>query len=263
MGVLVLAVLAVDVVTVADRRGGDPQPTPAELVASAADAARRAGTSAFELVVTTAVGDQETTVTATGVQELGGTRSTLRYIFPQPDGTSVPIDALTDGTMLYLRVPIDRLPATQGKPWIATDVSRFAPQGPGGQGPEQLAYLEGLARLGNQVEDLGREEVRSEPTTHLRVDARLDRLVEVVPVGFRSSLEAIGAAGVETVPIEAWIGDDGLPRRVRTELTVSAASSVSVLELFDFGAELDVAVPSPEETFVQEDVTTAVTMLVR
>jgi hypothetical protein len=110
---------------------------------------------------------------------------------------------------------------------------------------EQLASLrEGLS----DVEEVGEEDVRDVPTTHLRATYAL-------PEAAREALEQLGP-GVEVpteVPVEVWVDDEGLIRRYEStnEITASSAGSevtirtVAVTEYFDFGTE--VAIDVPEE----------------
>jgi hypothetical protein len=75
----------------------------------------------------------------------------------------------------------------------------------------------------------------------------------------RAYAEASGLP--ESYPMELWIGDDGLVRRIRTVLDVpgqagqeDGVTQQTTLELFDFGVNVDLDPPLPEETVDFRDV---------
>ena len=122
-----------------------------------------------------------------------------------------------DGTKYWLKQTID----------VATGADRFMP-GPGGTSPDRL--LKELIKSSKKVENLGSQDIRGVTTTHYR--AQLDA----------AKLE-IDANGDE-VAVDAWIDQQGLPRRVRVPLGVEGAA---VIDLFDFGVPVDVEAPPANE----------------
>ena len=132
------------------------------------------------------------------------------------------LGAEVDGTRYWLKQTID----------AAAGADRFMP-GPGGTSPDRL--LKELIKSSKKVENLGSQDVRGVTTTHYR--AQLDA----------TKLE-IGANGDE-VAVDAWIDQQGLPRRVRVPL---GAEGAAVLDLFDFGVPVDVEAP-PANEIVSED----------
>jgi hypothetical protein len=117
----------------------------------------------------------------------------------------------------------------------ATVANRFMP-GPGGTTPDRL--LDDLNEASTKVETLGSEEIRGVTTTHYR--AQLDK-------------KKLGIAGNSNEPgvVEAWIDEQGLPRRIRIP-NDSENDSADVVDLFDFGVAVDVEAP-PADDIVSED----------
>jgi len=151
-------------------------------------------------------------------------------------GLSGSIDAVIQGTQLYVRSPLfaDGLP--KGKTWLKLDLSKQASaQGLdltklAAQDPAQT--LARLAQLGN-VKEVGTEQVDGVDTTHYR--GRL----------------ATQTAGATAGPFDVWVGkDDGYVRRVQfaTGAAASTPSTHLTMDLSDFGKDVTITVPSAAET---------------
>ena len=115
-----------------------------------------------------------------------------------------------------------------------TGADRFVP-GPGGPNPDGLLSM--LKDASTRVERLGEEEVRGVSTEHYRANLDKSRLGEDAP------------EQPDEVVVEAWIDDEGLVRRLRVPLGDVETLTV---ELFDFGAKVEVEAP-PADEIVSED----------
>lgn len=119
------------------------------------------------------------------------------------------------------------------------------------------AFLEHLRGVSEDVEVLGEEEVRGVPTTHYGFTVSAEQIRETEGVEPRF-LEAFG---VETLPTEAWVDADGLPRRLffTVERTIEGTGlRLDVLiELYDFGEPVAVDVPPSGDVVHTEDHTRA------
>jgi outer membrane lipoprotein-sorting protein len=146
------------------------------------------------------------------------------------------IDAVIQGTQLYVRSPLfaDALP--KGKTWLKLDLSKQASaQGLdltklAAQDPAQT--LARLSSLGN-VKEVGTEQVDGVDTTHYR--GRL----------------ATQTAGATAGPFDVWVGkDDGYVRRMQfaTGAAGSTPSTHLTMDLSDFGTDVTITVPSAAET---------------
>lgn len=116
----------------------------------------------------------------------------------------------------------------------ATGADRFLP-GAGGTSPDRL--LKELTDSSTKVDKLESEEIRGVSAMHYR--AHLDT----------AKLGADGSDG--RVVVDAWIDEQGLPRRVRVPFGGETDSGF-VIDLFDFGVPVDVEAP-PADEVVSED----------
>ena len=132
------------------------------------------------------------------------------------------LGAEVDGTKYWLKQTIN----------AATGADRFMP-GPGGTSPDRL--LKELIKSSKKVEKLGSQDIRGVPP---RITGRNST---------RPSSRSTRTG--TSVAVDAWIDEQGLPRRVRVPL---GAEGAAVIDLFDFGVPVDVEAP-PANEIVSED----------
>jgi hypothetical protein len=186
-------------------------------------------------------------------------------------GAALPGGATTnfvyDGRSFYLRFPEAMTGSLGGKRWVRIDISdlsrvsgvdlqaaleQFRSPDPGAN----LAMLTGAA---DDVEVVGTEEVRGERTKHLRLTVDVDEALGKAPSHLRSSLsQLVSSLGTRELPMDVWIGDDLLPRRLAYEMDLArgplaglpnAARALRMrLEIYDYGESVAAAIPPPEET---------------
>ncbi|HEX5613661.1 MAG TPA: hypothetical protein VFZ83_00765 [Acidimicrobiia bacterium] len=127
----------------------------------------------------------------------------------------------------------------------------------GASNPSQLLdTLESLRGVSDDLELVGPEVVRDVPTEHYRVEVNLDAALGDVPESMRADLErSFAVLGLETLPMDVWIDSDDRVRRLDFELSsielAEAGTDLAVhmsMELFDFGVEVNVVAPPPDET---------------
>jgi hypothetical protein len=84
----------------------------------------------------------------------------------------------------------------------------------------------------------------------------LDKTVQLAPADSRDEVQATidqleEQIGTSELPVEVWIDPDGLPARLRYEVSVSADGSdtttVVVMDFFDWGADVVVEPPPADE----------------
>jgi hypothetical protein len=147
--------------------------------------------------------------------------------------------------------------------WLATPATQpsGAPiGGPGGASPIEL--IETLRELGGTVTAQGREEVRGVDTRRLRVETTMGDLLAAqegaAPAESQALLDAQPALREAPVAMDLWADDEDLLRRMRVEMDLGAAmaeaglgrgeaTSVIDVELYDFGVEVDLTAPAPED----------------
>jgi hypothetical protein len=172
-----------------------------------------------------------------------------------------------DGGTIYEHIPqLARLAG--GKQWFKIDLNQIGKlvgvSGLGNLAQAQqsdpttgLNYLRGVS---GPITIVGREVVRGVPTTHYRATADLNKAVANAPADQRATVQQIGQAlGVTTVPVEAWIDEQGRVRRLHQTIDYSKAKVPNVpagslpqsiditVELFDFGVPVSVTVPPPSQ----------------
>ncbi len=161
-----------------------------------------------------------------------------------------------DQDVVYMRLPALKRFLPRAKRWIRVDGgTRAAQGGTAFSMPDPAEFLR-FARAAGRVRVIGKENVRGVETTHYRGTIDVGKLPGAVPPGERAALDAyarrLRAAGVASFPLDIWLDEDGLTRRVSAEYnnmkTGQRRANISFsMELFDFGAAVDVALPRPNQ----------------
>jgi hypothetical protein len=194
-----------------------------------------------------------------GAYDAGTKRLRMRIDIPLGKAVPSGIDLLADnssGLVVYVHVPFLRPLLPQGKSWVKVDLGRAAKaqgldagqllQAAAGSPAELLAAL--VHAKGSQ--ELGKETVAGVETTHYRatVDPRA-LLLGKTTGNTRAELErALDKAKPATAPVDVWVGDDGLVRRLRVELPAGKAGfrgGTFTEELSGYGDAVDVQLPPP------------------
>lgn len=181
-----------------------------------------------------------------------------------PGAGDATMEMILDDTIMYMRMDLMQRMLPEGKTWISMDLETAGEQAgldlsqlmqAGTNDPSRsLEVLRGVAE--GEVEEVGTEEVRGEPTTHYRATIDMERAIERMPEETREDFRVLmeEAGFPDTLPVEVWMDDGGLPRRYvqSQELTPPGAGSALqqtiTMEMFDYGAEVDVEPPPAEET---------------
>lgn len=177
---------------------------------------------------------------------------------------------VVDGDTTYINWPLMSVLAGVETAWVSIsepsvtegvlgDLSGFG----GGQfGTDPAAFLDFLGGSGDIVE-LGSETVRGVPTTRYGGVIDLSDAIELATPEEREAMEAqLSSGGLDAffeIPFEVWIDGDGFVRRfaVRFDFKAFAAAAGDVsdlpgamlysLEFFDFGEDIQIALPPPEQ----------------
>lgn len=155
-----------------------------------------------------------------------------------------------------------------GTAWIeaaadeaASMTGQFGVDGP--QSPTDL--LQTLADLDATVVEVGRETIRGVETTHYAISIDIETAAAGLSPEERAQLEAELPGGFEgELPIDLWIGDDGLLRRLVVELDdlgalgldADAEGVASVLiefEIFDVGQPIAIQPPPADQVISTDD----------
>lgn len=219
--------------------GGSGSGGPLNAIAAAAEKTQQepGGRARMRSVITTPGNSAPFTITGHMVYDAEG-RTQMEITAPQtPSGGPMKMDGVTDGSAMYMRSSkFGSLP--NGAEWMKFDLSLGddqETQAPAGSVDVkgELALLEGA----DDVQKLGKEDVRGVPTTHYR--------------------GTIPSADEESAPfhVEAWIDADRVVRRMRLVHSEPSdkgegASTVDMrMDFFDFGLEPEIEVPDSSEVF--------------
>jgi hypothetical protein len=169
-------------------------------------------------------------------------------------------DAVGDRQTMYMRSSVFTAELPPGDRWLATQ------EGLGNSAQTSLASnsgsegeLEMLRAAGGEVEDLGEETVRGAVTTRYRGTIDLNRYADLLredgkPTGARE-YEQLAKVVPAPIPVEAWLDDGGLVRRMRMVMDIPTAAGTPTvkmdltMEFFDFGIAPKVDLPPASETF--------------
>lgn len=238
-------------------------------VAAAATKTGAADSMRIEMNLTMAgpeFGSKPAAVKINGVAARGRSAMTMRM--PAVGGMDLgQVEVRLAGSVMYIRMPFLQAAAPQLKPWIKVDLRET--------GKNLGVDLDALMQLGNQtdptkaldllraagkVEELGDATVRGVKTTHYKGTIDLERYVDQFgktagnKAAARSLRKALEATGVTTMPVELWIDEDSLVRRMAYEQTVSAVAGQApttikmTMDLFDYGVDVKVVTPSADQT---------------
>jgi hypothetical protein len=231
--------------------------SPEELLDRAPEALEEAGTSRFVMRVTAAGEGVDSRFEATGEQDL--TAGTLRM------EADLGLDAASTETLvvddtIFLRSPLFEMFTGDADGWIGVDLEEAGRSSgleldqlvEGNTGP--AALVQQLRGAAGDIEELGTDEVRGVDTRHLRVTVDTERAIEQSPAEVRDQLRTFAeTSGLpDQYPMEVWIDDEALVRRISTvvEIEDEVAGPVTqqtTLELFDFGVGVDIEAPDPDD----------------
>jgi hypothetical protein len=189
-----------------------------------------------------------------------------------PAGATVPFTAVVDGPTTYVQFPAFAA-ASGGKPWMKFDAATsgtsmgelFGGSGGGAFTSDPSSFVRFLEGAG-KVTEVGPESVRGTVTTHYSGTYSINDAVSSMTQDQRDRItKAFDQLGFplnardEPIGFDAWIGSDGLVRRVSTtfdttkldpDATTDLGQIQVTVEYSDFGAPVDIEVPPADQ--VQE-----------
>lgn len=160
------------------------------------------------------------------------------------------------GSVVYMKLPGSEL---GNRPWIKFDLEALGESGtpvpglsPASNDPRGV--LDALRGVSGEVQEVGEESIRGVATTHYRASVDLDKAQDEVPEARREDFAAFSERlGLETLPIDVWVDEEGRARRFAYEVETPASSEAPasqvelVIDLFDFGVDVDVDAPPESE----------------
>jgi hypothetical protein len=180
------------------------------------------------------------------------------------------VEVVMDKLVMYLRMDLLRQQAPELKPWIELDLQRVGKEvGVDFQSLMQLGQQQNPTqslqqlRAAGEVEEVGEELVRGEETTHYRTTVDLERQAQLVqrnnPRAADSIRNTVKLTGQRKVPMEIWVDGDQLVRRMKWTQKLPAgdekATTTTTMELYDFGADVEIELPPPNQVTTFEELT--------
>ena len=243
----------------------------------APEAAEDAGTAQFEMVIDVTPPDssgEPVAMTAAGAVDTAAQQMSMSMdmgaLFEQlgaASGESVPPalggawDFRADGDTFYVRVPfLEMVTGTEG--WLSMTASDLGAAagglGLGGGTYDPSKVLDALRGVSDEADVVGEEEVRGVATTHYRTTIDVARAIAQAPEDQRAQIEAaleqVGDPTAADIPVDIWLDDDGLPRRMSLSLGDAPAGVLGdgaaitlTMELFGYGEPVDIEIPSADE----------------
>ena len=169
-----------------------------------------------------------------GAAEL--TFSDLVYYMKLPQGAGLPLPPGRE----WFKIDLKEIGQTQGLDLEQlTQLSQSDPS-------QALDFLRGAS---DDFHEVGTEDVRGESTTHYAGTIDLNKVAESAPADLAEQYKKLAElAPSPTVPMDVWIGDDGYVQKLRFQQKLAAGSSMTMEEeLYDWGTDVNVTVPSDDE----------------
>lgn len=238
---------------------------PLSPVAQAADSTAKVPGSRFEMSGSVNAGPVSVGMSADGAYNgrTDRTEMTMRMELPAAAATALPggsaptFSVVSEGAVTYMSSTLFPSAALGGAKWIKLDLSAL-----GGDAFQQAAAMDPRAQLeqllgaSDDARQVGRERVRGVQTTRWSVSVDLDRSLDVLRDrgqgdGAAQLEQMIDELGVDSVPVEVWIDDRNLLRRMAMNMPFEAqgqsGSLQMTIELFDFGSDPQIRIPGPGE----------------
>ena len=239
-------------------------------VAAAAMRSEDAGGANLALTASaTSPGGQPVSVTATGVfdgQEADVTAevSSALAAAGAPSGAGqVELRYLQENgdPVVYVNVPSLAASLPGGATWVRLDLEQVGKQvGVDvsqliGEATANPADILGLLQASGQVQTVGPELIDGVPTTHYRALVELDKVAGSLGGALGQDLASrLSAPGMPTsIPVDVWIGADGLVRRASIDESLSVAGATTDLQaqvdLSGYGTPVSVTAPPADQVF--------------
>jgi hypothetical protein len=142
-----------------------------------------------------------------------------------------------------------------GKHWASVQVPDVS--GALGSGTDPLATLRLLAGAAGKVTRKGTQSIDGARTTHYHANADPSLLAARLPDSLKTPGFDSVIAAVKSIPIDVYIGDDGLVRRVEDHVKVEGTTTHVVMDLTPVAARSVRVTPPPAADVARESNITA------
>jgi hypothetical protein len=166
--------------------------------------------------------------------------------------------------VIYMHSPLFAA-ALHGKQWMKLDMAKLerangvnlnALTTTGSNDPTEM--LQTLESESDSLQNLGGATVRGVPTVHYRAVIDLAKAAQNAPAAVRAAVKKsdarlVAMLGTDKMPMDVWIGQDKLVRRIAYRMAIPVAATGGTmkmdvqLDLFDFGVPVHVTAPPARE----------------
>jgi len=228
------------------------QRTPAEIIAAAPAAVDTAKTASISMVTTVNVsgfGQNVTTkATGLGITDFAQKASNIQLKVSGSPIALAPCEVLERGSVGYLTIS-PKLYGPDHKIWTKLDVSKATGVDVNSLSSDPTSGIDYLKSVSGTVTTVGTETVRGAKTTHYHFTVTTDQLLAKITGAAHDRLKAqLAQLGITTVPIDTWIDDKGLPRRVSTDLKGSlkgvSIQAQSTVDMYNYGRPVNLTTPA-------------------
>ena len=175
-------------------------------------------------------------------------------------GITLPeIRTIYNAEFVYYEVPPNASAAFDGKSWVRISLEKMLQGGfdLSSPTPQPEIFFERLKGVdADDITTVGEESIRGTNTTQYRVALTWQDYMAAMAAEKRDQqISMLEASGLELEPVDAWIDEDGFARKILVTMgnPEGTMSATTTMELYDFGVEVEVQVPSEQEVFVAED----------
>jgi hypothetical protein len=168
------------------------------------------------------------------------------------------MEILTKGDLYYIKWPLYSKAVGASTPWVSFDLTKLdqisgidvsSLKTINQSDPSQtLVYL----KAAGTVDDQGTEDVGGTSTTKYRAVIDLDRIPALAPADQREAVQASveslrSTYGIAELPLDVWIDDEGLPRKmayaIEQKVQGQNVKTSLDMELSDYGVAVEVQPP--------------------
>jgi hypothetical protein len=236
-----------------------------ELAASATRTSRaKSARIAMRMRMTVPPNGTPITANATGVVGFRDRSVDLGLHMAIPGAGTIRMREIMVWPVIYMHSPLFSA-ALHGKQWIRLDMAKLerangvnlnALTSTGSNDPTEM--LQTLESESDSLRNLGGATVRGVPTVHYRAVIDLAKAAQNAPAAVRAAVKKsdarlIAMLGTDKMPMDVWIGQDKLVRRIAYRMAIPVASTGDTmkmdvqLDIFDFGVPVHVTAPPARE----------------
>ena len=171
-------------------------------------------------------------------------------------GIDEPMRMISVGEQSWMQWGLFTAMGVEADQWVALDTADAATMTEGfgaGGATDPTEFLKKLEDANAEIEEVGTETVRGVETTHIKALVDMAELAETLPPEEAAEFDDAIGAGIDELPMEFWVGEDGLIYRWSMAMDMSnvpdaagMGSMTIVYELFDHGQDVGIVAPDPE-----------------